>query len=270
MKKSPIRRWLRTALIATLGLATETAVWGGSDKPAPLLRAGRCAGAVDAIARFTHRASDIVSPGNTIGAALNSLTCFSPLTDTLLSQYVFLGVPRPSTSYMRRRGTRMAAPLVRAAATLLIQQNPALTSCQVDAGVMRAASRTVPTTSSCTDPKTGITFNRQYEIFTIGTVNLNAAAALSSGDPSPSGDPSASGVNAQSPAVALTAGKTIAATLVNSTKAICGYNVVRGGLNRFLTAGNVVGGPQIPAAAKVVRGSASPDSAAVILTEGGQ
>src|SRR5260370_32219633 len=72
----------------------------------------------------------------------------------------------------------MATPVVSAAAALVLQQNPLLTPDQVKARLMKTASKTFPSSSSITDPDTGITYYEQYDIFTIGAGYLDVQAAL--------------------------------------------------------------------------------------------
>src|SRR6185436_3946874 len=59
---------------------------------------------------------------------------------------------------------------------------PALTPDQVKALLMKTASKTFPLYSSYTDPTTGVTYNSQYDVFTIGAGYLDVQAALSSTD----------------------------------------------------------------------------------------
>src|ERR1039458_3712483 len=50
----------------------------------------------------------------------------------------------------------------------MLQQNPALTPDQVKATLMQTASKTFPQYSTYTDPTTGVTYNDQYDAFTVG------------------------------------------------------------------------------------------------------
>jgi serine protease AprX len=74
----------------------------------------------------------------------------------------------------------MATPVVCGAAALLIQHNPAMTPDQVKARLMLTASKTFPAYSSWTAPSTGITYNEQYDIFTVGAGYANVYNALTS------------------------------------------------------------------------------------------
>ena len=76
----------------------------------------------------------------------------------------------------------MATPVVSGAAALLLQQNPNMTPDQVKARLMKSASKTFPASTSYTDPTTGITYNEQYDIFTVGAGYLDVYAALMNTD----------------------------------------------------------------------------------------
>jgi serine protease AprX len=148
---------------------------------------------------------DIVAPGNQVVSTLApNAPLLSTPTDVYLSEYSTstttstgsggnnknnkknststLTANTISTSYMRLSGTSMATPVVSGAAVLLLQQNPNLTPDQVKARLMKTASKTFPTSSTVTDPTTGISYTDYYDIFTIGAGYLDIAAALSSND----------------------------------------------------------------------------------------
>lgn len=149
---------------------------------------------------------DIVAPGNQVVSTLApNAPLLSTPTDVYLSEYSSSTTTSPnpnaknskknsssntstltgntiSTSYMRLSGTSMATPVVSAAAVLLLQQNPNLTPDQVKARLMKTASKTFPTSSTVTDPTTGIIYTDYYDIFTIGAGYLDIGAAVASND----------------------------------------------------------------------------------------
>jgi serine protease AprX len=128
---------------------------------------------------------DLVAPGNLIVADLAStsdnLYSLYPANLVPVSTYVSSNTSNISSTYYQLSGTSMAAPVVSGAAALLIQQNPSITPDQVKARLMLTANKTTfPAYSSWTDPTTGITYNEQYDIFTIGAGYVDVYAALNS------------------------------------------------------------------------------------------
>jgi serine protease AprX len=129
---------------------------------------------------------DLVAPGNLIisDLASSSDTLYSLYRQNLvpLSTYTQGNNVNISQQYYLLSGTSMATPVVSGAAALLIQQNPAMTPDQVKARLMLTASKTFPAYSSWTDPSSGVTYNEQYDIFTVGAgyVNVYSARALTS------------------------------------------------------------------------------------------
>src|SRR5207302_2331841 len=129
---------------------------------------------------------DIVAPGNRVISLIQAGSSIykdsSAAANEIPNSYYMTGAPGESTVYYQLSGTSMAAPMVSGAAALLLQQNRALTPDQVKARLMKTATKTFPSTVSYTDPLAGITYNEQYDIFTIGAGYLDVAAALSNTD----------------------------------------------------------------------------------------
>jgi serine protease AprX len=98
-----------------------------------------------------------------------------------------------SPDYFILSGTSMAAPVVSAAAALLIQQNPALTPDQIKARLMKTVHKAFPQYTAILDG--GTLFNIQYDVFTVGAGYVDIQAALT--------DKSLATLSAQSRAVAF-------------------------------------------------------------------
>jgi serine protease AprX len=132
---------------------------------------------------------DIVGPGNLVISDLASTTATLyvnyPQNLLPLSYYTTSSNQNASSNYYILSGTSMATPMVSGAAALLLQQNPLLTPDQVKARLMKTAYKTFPSSSSYTDPSTGITYTDYYDIFTIGAGYLDVWAALSNTDLAP-------------------------------------------------------------------------------------
>jgi len=133
---------------------------------------------------------DIVAPGNLVIsdlASTNATLYVNYPQDALpLSYYTTGSNQNASSNYYILSGTSMATPMVSGAAALLLQQNPLLTPDQVKARLMKTAYKTFPSSSSYTDPSTGITYTDYYDIFTIGAGYLDVWAALNNVDLAPS------------------------------------------------------------------------------------
>lgn len=129
---------------------------------------------------------DLIAPGNLVVSLESStgvIQNLDPQGVVPLSYYQWTSSTAPSTSYFTLSGTSMAAPVVSGAAALLLQANPQLTPDQVKAKLMLTAYKTFPTTSTGTDPATGISYLSQYDLFTIGAGYLDIKAALADNTP---------------------------------------------------------------------------------------
>jgi len=126
---------------------------------------------------------DIVAPGNRQVSLLGwgaSLTSTYSQNVVPLGYYYSTAISGNSPWYYTMSGTSMSTPVVSGAVALLLQAQPSLTPDQVKARLMLTAYKTFPTTSSYTDPSTGITYTDQYDVFTIGAGYLDIQAALTS------------------------------------------------------------------------------------------
>jgi len=127
---------------------------------------------------------DIVAPGNRVVSLYqpgSALAVQLPKNPAVIDYYKSCSSTILSNAYFTLSGTSMATPVVSGAAALLLQQSR-LTPDQVKARLMKTASKTFPSSSSITDPDTGITYYEQYDIFTIGAGYLDVQAALMSTD----------------------------------------------------------------------------------------
>jgi serine protease AprX len=204
---------------------------------------------------------DLVAPGNRViaaqapGAALAGLAA----TQVMFSEYQRGGSTTPSNYYMRLSGTSMAAPMVSAAATLLLGQNPNLTPDQVKARLMKTASKTFPATSTAIDPVTGAVYISQYDIFTIGAGYLDIATALANNDLSSGSALSPMAVyNSGSGAVTLS----VAPNTAFSNSVVWGSSVVWGA--SVVWGSNVVDANSVLWGSSVVWGSSTSQGFSVI------
>ena len=131
---------------------------------------------------------DLVAPGNRIISlytAGQTLSEQNPGNEIPRGLYETNGGTTPSSTYFVLSGTSMAAPMVSGAAALMLQQNPALAPDQIKARLMKTAFKDLVQTSTATDPSTGITYNDQADIFTVGAGYLDIQAALANTDLAP-------------------------------------------------------------------------------------
>ena len=124
---------------------------------------------------------DIVAPGNLVASLLapnSKLAAQNPLALLPLSSYMFSAPLLNSSYYYTLSGTSMAAPVVSGAAALMSQLNPAFTPDQIKAAMMKNAFKNIPMYSSATDLTTGVTYNEQSDIFTVGAGYLDVYASM--------------------------------------------------------------------------------------------
>ena len=127
---------------------------------------------------------DLVAPGNRIISLRDSgSTLDKSYPENRVPKFIYsLTYAGEIPDYYQLSGTSMAAPMVSAAAALLIQQNPALTPDQVKARLMLTASKFSPGVSIAVDPSTGVAYTSHYDVFTTGAGYLDVQAALANRD----------------------------------------------------------------------------------------
>ncbi len=195
---------------------------------------------------------DIMAPGNRIVAfATGKLKADNPMN-----------VVDPVNSYMELSGTSMAAPVVSAAAVLLLSQNNFLTPDQIKTRLMKTAWRGMVHSASITDPTTNVTYIVRSDLFTVGAGYLDVYAALN--------DNYTSNLSAQSPTATIDPitgrvsilrgtnvvwGDSTLPTNVVWGDNIKGDNVVWG--DSVVWGDNVVWGDKTPAAVNCVWGDAA-------------
>jgi serine protease AprX len=128
---------------------------------------------------------DLVAPGNRIiSLAVNGTVKKKSSAVNLvpLSYYTETSRTDYSYDYYRLSGTSMAAPMVSAAAALLLQRDPSLTPDAVKARLMKTATKTFAPQNTVCDPSIGQCFTVQNDIFTVGAGYLDVWAALNCTD----------------------------------------------------------------------------------------
>ena len=128
---------------------------------------------------------DVVAPGNrTISLYAANEVLARELPGNSVPKYAFTKNSNDgkSDTYFYLSGTSMAAPMVSGAAALLLEKKPSLTPDQVKARLMKTAFKGLIPAAVTIDPTTGITYNLQADIFTVGAGYLDIKAALSSND----------------------------------------------------------------------------------------
>jgi len=135
---------------------------------------------------------DLVAPGNKVVSRMASSN------DTLATSYPALsvypcnqsrsncGAQYGSPRYMRLSGTSMATPVVSGVAALLLQKTPSLTPDQVKARLMKTAWKAFASSATATDAGTGVVYQIQQDLFTVGAGAVDASAALANTDLAPS------------------------------------------------------------------------------------
>jgi serine protease AprX len=167
---------------------------------------------------------DVVAPGNQINSVLSPYSTLSYVSSAKVQLLEYQSVLSLlfSSNYLKLSGTSMAAPLVSGTAALMLDKNPNLTPDQLKAILMKTANKNLLKYSSYYDASTGITYNLQADIFTVGAGYLDANAALKSSDLAPT----STGV-AKSPTAALNV-TTKTAYLVKDSSVIWGNSVIWG------------------------------------------
>ena len=137
---------------------------------------------------------DLVAPGNLVVGlkyANDALAIANPNFVTLNSFYTNTNNgqgKKASTSYFPLSGTSMSTGVTSGAVALLLGAQPSLTPDQTKALLMLSANRSMfPQTSSVTDG--GVTYNANYDVFTVGAgyLDINAALTAAASTPVPAG-----------------------------------------------------------------------------------
>ena len=93
--------------------------------------------------------------------------------------------PRLFNQYFMLSGSSTATPVVGGVAALMLQKDSTLTPDQVKARLMKTAWKGFPSYVSATDPKTGVAYNIEEDIFAAGAGAVDASAALANTDFAP-------------------------------------------------------------------------------------
>jgi serine protease AprX len=123
---------------------------------------------------------DISAPGNLIISLYthsDTLNTLYPDNEIPYSLYQNGGGSTASPYYYTLSGTSMATPMVSGTAALALQADPSITPDQIKAMLMQSAFKNIQQYSTATDPTTGVTYNEQADIFTVGAGYLDIHAA---------------------------------------------------------------------------------------------
>jgi serine protease AprX len=123
---------------------------------------------------------DIVAPGNDI-------VSLSAPGATLEAEYPaeFVTGSDGNNDYFTLSGTSMATPVITGAVALLLQENSALTPDQVKARLMKTAYKVFPNSTVAWVPHLAMNFTAFYDLFAVGSGQLNMQSAMSNTDLSP-------------------------------------------------------------------------------------
>lgn len=103
---------------------------------------------------------DLVAPGNRVISLLSPGSTLANASPENIVSPTTYGQPANATPrYFILNGTSMAAPMVSAAAALLLQQDARLSPDTVKARLMKTAYKAFPASSVATDPATGAVFS---------------------------------------------------------------------------------------------------------------
>src|SRR6185369_8902608 len=121
---------------------------------------------------------DLVAPGNRIVSLQTGGTLRNrfPANRPAVNYYQTTTKDGTSDKYFILSGTSMATGMVSGAAAILIQQNPSLTPDQVKARLMLTAYKNLRPYTTVVD--SGVAYNLQSDIFTVGAGYLDLQAAL--------------------------------------------------------------------------------------------
>lgn len=218
---------------------------------------------------------DIVAPGNKMHSALTQnltsagLYMTYPSTQFPCSYYQNYCGTGNSQNYYQLSGTSMAAPMVSAAAAILIGKNPALTPAQVKARLMKTAFKAFPASSTVVTG--GQTYTDYYDVFTVGAGYLDIQAALNNNDlaagnalsPSVTYNSSTdTGTVTFAPGSAFQSTGTFGTAVIWGTNQVSRTAVIWGTSSTW--AANSIWGASGPSAFAVIWGTGSVNSTAVI------
>jgi serine protease AprX len=211
---------------------------------------------------------DLVAPGNLIHSALtqnltsSGLYMTYPSTEFSCTYYETSCGTGMSQNYYVLSGTSMAAPMVSAAAAILIGANPNLTPDQVKARLMKTAYKSFPASSTVTTG--GTSYTSYYDVFTVGAGYLDIQAALANTD-------LAAG-NALSPSLAYNSSTDTGTLSFFSGSAFQSSgtfgSAIIWGTSKFVNGSAIIWGASTPWANAVIWGASGPNAFAVIWGAG--